>query len=181
MLEIQELKTLLTQYNLPIKEWSHELGKKTINDLNNELNKGESSLELKNNQLYRITKVSSIEVKVKIGTKIFTVVEDKQIFLTGMIRKRGLRNISEKIREQETPESAAWRGLQEELGLTTDKQLIFLGETTTESQSPSYPGLSCRYQVFNYQITLDEQELKNMKFFEYRNNKVTFFTLESEI
>jgi hypothetical protein len=178
MLEMKQLETLLTDHNITLEQWSYDLGTKTIDDLYKELTTGESILEIRGNQLVRITRIASIEVKVKLGEKTFTLVEDKQIFLTGSVRKRGLRNISEKITQDETPESAAYRGLKEETGLNTNKPLSFLGERETQNQSSSYPGLYSIYQIFNYQITLDQEDLKSMNFFEYRNNKITFFTLD---
>lgn len=177
MLEIHELETLLTKHNIILKNWCHELATKDIYDLHNELKKGESTLEIRNNKLVRITRLSSIEIKVKLGEKTFTLIEDKQIFFTGAIRKRGLRKISEKMLKDETPEMAAYRGLQEEIGLTTDKKLIFLEEKQRESESASYPGLSSIYQVFNYQITLEKEDLESLRFCEFNTNKVTLFTL----
>jgi hypothetical protein len=112
------------------------------------------------------------------GEKTFTLIEDKQIFFTGAIRKRGLRNLSEKIRQNETPELAAYRALAEEIGLNTEKQLVFTGETEIENESLSYPGLYSRYRIFNYQINLDKQDLEFMRFSEYQQQKITFFTLD---
>lgn len=178
MLEIIDLETLLNHHHLDITNWSHELGTKDIQDLHNEILRGESILEIRENQLVRITQISSIEVLVKIGEKTFTLIEDKQIFFTGAIRKRGLRNLSEKIGHNETPELAAHRALAEELGLKTDKQLVFLGETEIENQSFSYPGLCSRYRIFNYQINLDKQDLEFIRFSEYQQQKITFFTLD---
>ena len=65
-----------------------------------------------------------------------------------------------------------------ELGLKTDKQLVFLGETEIENQSFSYPGLCSRYRIFNYQINLDKQDLEFIRFSEYQQQKITFFTLD---
>jgi hypothetical protein len=178
MLEIIELETLLNHHHLDITNWSHNLGTKNIQDLHNEILRGETILEIRENQLVRITQISSIEVLVKMGEKTFTLIEDKQIFFTGAIRKRGLRNLSEKIGHNETPELAAYRALAEEIGLKTGKQLVFIGETEIENESLSYPGLYSRYRIFNYQINLDKQDLELMRFSEYQQQKITFFTLD---
>jgi hypothetical protein len=179
-MNINELNELLLKHNLNTQEWSHDQGTKTLVDLQNEIDSGETTLEIINNQLFRVVKLVSIEVKVKLGEQLFTLVEDKQIFFTGAIRKRGLRHLSEKITTDETPELAAFRCLKEEIGLDFKQPLILLEKTEEIKLSPSYPQLNSIYQVFNYQIILDENELEFMRFSEYQKSseKITLFTLE---
>jgi len=144
------------------------------------LTRGETTLEIINNQLYRVVKLVSVEVKVKLGEQLFTLVEDKQIFFTGALRKRNLNKLAEKIIADETPELAAYRCLKEEIGLDFKKPLIFLEKTEEIKLSPSYPQLNSVYQVFNYQVILSEHELEFMRFSEYQKSseKITLFTLE---
>jgi signal transduction histidine kinase len=63
-MHIDTLKTLLLKYNIDLEKWSHTQGTKSIDDLKNEIDAGESSLEIIDNQLYRVTKIASIKVKV---------------------------------------------------------------------------------------------------------------------
>jgi|GEM_PF-6754185 len=181
-MEINDLKTLLLKYHIDIQKWSHTQGTKNLEDLKNEIDAGETSLEIIDNKLIRVTRIASIKVKVKLGENMFTLVEDKQIFFTGAVRKRGLKNLAEKVKEGETPELAAYRALKEEIGLNTNKQLNKLKETQKENDSFSYPGLNSIYKMFNYQISLNEQELELIKFSEYQKNKgkITLFTLEPD-
>ena len=180
-MDINELKTLLLESNIDLKKWSHTLGKKTIEELNKELENGESTLEIIDNKLVRVVKIASIQVQVKLGDKIFNLVEDKQIFFTGAVRKRGLKSLSEKTKKNETPEITAQRALREEIGLEINKGLIFEEETQKIQKSPSYPGLDSIYKIFNYQITLNHQQLEQIRFSEYqkKKGKITLFSLES--
>ncbi|MBR8829489.1 MAG: NUDIX domain-containing protein [Gomphosphaeria aponina SAG 52.96 = DSM 107014] len=181
-MNIDDLKTLLLKYNIDLEKWSHTQGTKNIEDLKNEIDAGETILEIIDNQLVRVTRIASIKVKVKIGEKMFTLVEDQQIFFTGAVRKRGLSNLAEKIRRGETPEFAAYRALKEEIGLHTTKKFEQLEETAKNNHSPSYPGLNSVYKTFNYQITLNELDLEFMRFTEYqkKKGKITFFTLKPD-
>lgn len=176
----EDLYRLLLKYNINTKEWSNQKGTKTIEDLQEEITLGESTLEVINNKLTRVVKIASIEVKVKLGKKLFTLVEDKQIFFTGLVRKRGLRNLAEKIKEGETPEFAAYRGLKEEIGLNFERELIFKGETQTTKCSPSYPQLNSLYNIFNYEIILEHNDLEIIRFSEYQKQEgiISLFSLE---
>lgn len=44
-------------------------------------------------------------------------------------------------------------------------------ETVWEKISPSYPNLMTFYKVFNYRIILGEEELKQIRFSEYREQE----------
>lgn len=179
-MNINELTKTLRESDIDIKKWNHSQGTKTIEDLKNEIDAGETTLETIDNKLVRVVKIISIQVQVKLEDKLFTLVEDKQIFFTGVVRKRGLQNLAEKIKYNETPEFTAYRALKEEIGLDTIKKLIFQGETQEIKTSPSYPTLDSIYKVFNYQIILDDQDLEKIRFSEYqkKKGKITLFSLE---
>ncbi|MGI0481096.1 hypothetical protein ACN4EE_09920 [Geminocystis sp. CENA526] len=180
-MSITELNSLLSQHNINLEQWSHEKGTKTTVELQNEIESGETTLETRLDRLYRVVKLVSVNVQVKLGEQLFTLVEDKQIFFTGAVRKRGLNSLSEKIMAGETPELAVYRCLKEEIGLNNvTKPLINLGFTEEIKSSPSYPTLNSIYQVFNYQVVLDEDDLQFIRFSEYQKNsqKITLFSLE---
>jgi hypothetical protein len=61
-----------------------------IADLQTEIELGESSLESIDGTLVRMVKVVKIDVNVWLGDRLFILVEDKQIFFTGVIRQRGI-------------------------------------------------------------------------------------------
>lgn len=172
------LSEVLLDHGINTDNWSHELGKKSIIDLQAEIDSGEARLELIEGILTRIVNVVAIVVNVRLGDKLFILVEDQQIFFTGAIRQRGLRNISEKLKPGETPLAAAHRALQEEIGLDFDGEWISIGEEMKQQNSPSYPGLNSCYQIFNYQIILAAPDLSKLRFAEVMSEKISLFTLE---
>ncbi|MBL1210347.1 NUDIX domain-containing protein [Geminocystis sp. GBBB08] len=176
----EKLVNLLSKYDIDTNNWHHQHGNKTLEELFTEIIEGESSLEIINQQLVRLLKVSSIDVKFKLGNNYFQLIEDQQIFFSGVVRKRDLSTITEKLKKDETPLKGAYRGLEEEIGLKIESGLIFEGETTWEKFAPSYPNLLSVYQLFNYSIILGEKELKNVRFSEYQEAEkiLSLFTLK---
>lgn len=176
----EKLVNVLSLYNIDTSNWSHLQGNKTVNDLFVEIKEGESILEITNDKLVRLLKVSSVEVKFKLGNKYFQLIEDKQIFLSGIVRKRQLLTITEKLKKNENPLQTAYRGLEEEIGLKIDSGLIFEGEIREKKLAPSYPNLLTNYTFLKYSIILGEKELKNIRFSEFqeKENILSLFTLK---
>lgn len=176
-----DLQKILLENGIPIQEWHHSQKTKTIADLELEILAQETKLELINNQLTRILRIANIIVNVKLGDILFRLTEDKQIFLNvGTVRERKLGYIAEKIIGDEIPETAARRALQEEIGLTLEKELIFEEEEIEQQNSMSYPGLLSIYQIFRYRVILNAEDLVTLRFSEVQDNKITLFTLEPE-
>lgn len=171
------LAQLLLENGISTDNWSHDLGTKTISDLQTEIELGESSLESIDGTLARIVKVVKIVVNVRLGDRLFILVEDKQIFFTGAMRQRGIENLSEKVKPDETPLQAAYRALKEEIGLDFDGEIISTGEEIYHQNSPSYPGLNSYYQMFNFQIILTAGDLDLIRFSEVQQDKISLFTL----
>ena len=174
------LEKQLSDFKIDTNQWNHANGTKTVTELNHEIEAGETTLEIIDGQLFRVVKLISLQVQVKLGNELFILVEDKQIFFTGTVRKRGLRNLAEKIKANEKPQETVIRALQEEICLTTNKKPIFIEETQELKTSPSYPQLDSIYKVWNYHLTLDEEDLAQIKFSEYqkKKGKITLFSLE---
>ncbi|BAQ61603.1 hypothetical protein GM3708_2009 [Geminocystis sp. NIES-3708] len=176
----EKLVNLLFEHNIDTTNWHHQYGNKTLEELFTEIEKGESTLEIINEKLVRLLKVSSIDVKFQLGNKYFQLIEDQQIFLSSVVRKRELSTITEKLTKNEIPLMGAYRGLEEEIGLKIDSGLVFEGETTWEKFAPSYPNLLTTYQLFNYSIILGEKELKKIRFSEFQEEEkiLSLFTLK---
>lgn len=176
----KKLLNILSIYSIDTNDWHHQQGNKTIEELFTEIKEGESTLEIINQKLVRLLKVSSIDVKFKLGNQYFQLVEDQQIFLSGVVRKRELSTITEKLQKDELPLVGAYRGLEEEIGLKIDSGLVFEGQTTWEKFAPSYPNLLTIYQLFNYSIILGEKDLKNIRFSEFQETEkiLSLFTLK---
>ncbi|PSF38979.1 hypothetical protein C7H19_02690 [Aphanothece hegewaldii CCALA 016] len=175
------IQKILLENGIPIHEWDHNKKTKTVAELEQEILCQETKLELLDNQLTRSVKVVNIIVNVQLGDHLFRLIEDKQIFLNfGKVRERNLGYIAEKIIGDEMPETAARRALQEEIGLTLEKELIFIEEEIEQQNSMSYPGLLSIYQIFRYRIILNAADLTILRFSEVQDNKIILFTLEPE-
>ena len=116
---------------------------KTIANLWEEYESGEVSFE----EDPPLRNVSVVQILVRRGSMVLLEIE--QAFANGERRFRH-QLPSEKIKANETTVDAAYRGLQEELGLRGDQ--ISLKSTEGEREeiiidSPSYPGLSTRYMM----------------------------------
>jgi hypothetical protein len=174
-----DLSQLLLDNGINLDRWSRDRGTKNIADLAAEITAGETKLESIEGILTRIVRVVKISIDVRLGDKLFRLIEDKQIFFTGAVRQRGLKNIAEKMQGHETPLQTVQRALKEEIGLEFTGAWIFTGEENQQLNSPSYPGLNSCYQMFNYQITLSAADLSKLRFAEVRGEKISLFTLEA--
>lgn len=173
------LTEILSANGINTTNWSRDRGTKDISDLQAEIDCGEAKLESIDGILTRVVRVVKIVINVRLGAKLFNLVEDKQIFFTGAVRHRNLKNIAEKIKPEETPLQAAQRAIHEELGLDFQGEWLFRGEELQTQSSPSYPGLNSCYQMFDYQIFLSDAELSQLRFAEVHNDKISLFTLEA--
>lgn len=93
---LDDLNSVLKTNNIDINQWNHQQGNKTIEELYQEIKEGESQLKLIQGKLVRLMKVSAIEVIFNLGNNYFQLIEDKQIFLTGIVRRREQNFITEK-------------------------------------------------------------------------------------
>ncbi len=136
---------------------------KSINNLWDEYVQGEVSFEM--NPATRIVRV----VQVLIQQDKAILFEAEQVFRNG---ERRLRNQppSEKIKGDESGIDAAYRCLNEELGVGRDQVDILAFDRVGEevvSDSPSYPGLQTRYRLQT--ITVRVSGLPEREF--WRENK----------
>jgi hypothetical protein len=168
----------LVSNGIDLSTWSHDQGTKTINDLQTEIDSGESRLEVIEGDLLRSVRVVGVRVYVRLGEYLFRVVEDKQIFFTGAVRQRQLTQLTEKIHPDESPIMAGKRLLQEELGFHYEGDLLTLGQESRRLESASYPGLASCYELFSYEIFLTADDLPKLKFVEVQSHKISLFTLE---
>jgi hypothetical protein len=172
------LLQILTDRGIFVGGWYHELGTKTVADLQSEIDHGESRLTEVAGKLVRTLRVVGIWIYVDLGKQRFVLVEDKQIFFTGAMRQRDLQQLTEKIQPGESPEVAARRLLLEELSFEYLGELIDRGQETRNMISDSYPGLQSCYEMFNYEISLTVADLPNLKFAEVQSQKLSLFTLK---
>lgn len=140
---IRQLRQLLAAYHIDTTNWGQG-ETKSLPDLLQEIQLGETTLE--ENPLRRVTTF----VQVIIRHKDRVLIETRQEMASGAVRSRN-RPLSEKMQPGETIESAARRGLKQELNLSPNQiaDLSFNAQTrTAETISPSYPGLLTHYTIY---------------------------------
>jgi len=154
-------------------------------DLIEEIKKGECEIRQENEGLpVRIVRVVFIQVW-RHNQRLHQnqiLVEDRQEFADGRIRKRDLKGIAEKAKFGKDPFAEAVRGLEEELGIKVLRSLlkpIFLGSNNTNVEietkdSPSYPGLKTQYEKHHFQYQLPIEHWKE-EFVESQPDKTTYF------
>jgi hypothetical protein len=148
---------------------------KTFDELQAEIACGESEIIWENDRPIRLVQVAYIEVVSHSGEMLL---EERQEFADGRIRRRKLMGVSEKLQAGETPIAAAHRALVEELGieteLVTELVIASIRETVDEKISASYPGLLSRYHRYHFRVVLPAS-LYQSCYVEEQTNKKTFF------
>jgi hypothetical protein len=173
-----DLESFLASQGIAVTQWSNDLGNKTLADLQLELDLGECQLERCGDGWVRSVQVVGVWVYVRLGEKLFTIMEDQQVFFTGAVRRRELKQLTEKMHRGEDPKAAARRLLREELGLDYLGEMVDRGQESRVLESKSYPGLNSRYAIFNYQVLLTAADLIQVRFAEVQSQKISLFTLE---
>ena len=145
---------------------------KTFQELEAEIAAGESTIVWEGDRPIRQVQIACVQVRSPDGR---TLIEDRQEFTDGRVRRRGLEGVSEKLQTGETPMDAAQRALMEELGIQAVLIIEPMGETVEERFSPSYPGLLSRYWKYRF-CTVLPQECYRDTYVEEQASKKTFFT-----
>ena len=155
-MNVQEENIFRPQNISQLVEWLHlaeidlsvwgKAGAKTVEQLWHEVESGESILQ------HRPTLRHVNVVRIILRQAGRYLVEVQQQFMDGSIRKRR-RPPTEKILAREAPETAALRGIAEELDV--DESLIITATVVPASEcrtemSPSYPGLLSCYWLSDY-------------------------------
>ncbi|CAN5609283.1 hypothetical protein BH23PAT2_BH23PAT2_10170 [soil metagenome] len=152
---------------------------KTLSHLVNEINEGETLLEMdKTGELVRRVAVGRADVFfTDTDGQTYRLREDRQIFKDGRTRRRTdiEASLSEKMKFHEDPETAMIRGIQEELGISGGVALESTGTDEERMTSPSYPGLTSEYTSINFKALLTEKQYKPEGYIERQQDKDTYF------
>lgn len=138
-----ELHDLLADAGIPVQRWG-AAGTKPVTDLWTELATGESVLTA-GSPPERL--VSCVELTIRQDGR--TLVEVAQLLANGELRQRDALP-AEKMLPGETPEAAAFRCVEEELGVPRADCRLVPGAYRTSRNSrhaTSYPGLTTHYEV----------------------------------
>ena len=177
--DLDNLKELLNSYNIPIDLWG--TGKsKTINNLLNELENNECSLEEKNDKITRYIEFVGIKIYYNKDNERFILKEDRQEFNDGRVRRRDMpSSVSEKMVFGEDPIVASIRGIREELGVKIEAhQLTKHSGLNYNGGSLSYPGLDTKYKGHKFICNLIDDQFNPSGYVEIQKDKKTFFIWE---
>lgn len=172
--DLEGLNNLLTTYQIPVADYGKGEAK-SLKHLLDEVLSGESRLVLTSSGLIREINACGIDIYYEEGGTRFKLIEDRQEFNDGRVRRRTGASVNEKIKPGEEPMTAAKRALEEELGITDN---IEIKEQKTEkkvSTSNSYPGLITLYNFFIFEAILQDAQYKPEGYIECQADKKTFF------
>ena len=154
---------------------------KTLAHLQKEIESGETILITRETgELLRRVVVGGADIYYRSSDgKKYRLKEDRQVFNDGRERRRDLgQAVSEKMKPDEDPRTAMIRGIQEELGISSE---IYLTEAGTDEQmvtSPSYPGLESQYIRHKFQVLLTDEQFEPEGYTEEQSDKSTYFIWE---
>lgn len=172
--QVLELKKLLQSHGIPLEQWG--VGKaKTLEHLATEVLEGETELIQKDGEIVRRVVAARVEVRCMVGDTEFRLLEDRQEFKDGRVRRRGLTGLSEKMKPGEDPIASAKRALSEELGLQADTEIEMLGTREESNASQSYPGLTTEYLFYEMSTTLPAADFNPNGYVEHQADKSTYF------
>lgn len=126
--------------------------------LEQELREEECSIYWIGDRPQRQVQVAVIEVRHPDGRIL--VESQQQSKVSGEIRHRNIKAVSEKFKPGETPTDAALRGLREELGLEGDINLTYQRTGIEHKESGSYPLLETKYTLFFFSTTLSPDQVR---------------------
>lgn len=174
---VEELENYLRKFSIPISSWG--TGKsKELRDLYEELVNDECKLIESGESLHRIIEFVGVEVFYKDDEGgIYHLVEDRQEFSDGRVRKRKmLSSVSEKMKFGESPSVAGVRGIKEELNIVVSaSQLSNHRDIQFNGSSMSYPGLIAKYKGHQFTCYLNKEQFNADGYVEVQKRKKTFF------
>ena len=176
---LQELRQQLEEAGVDISVWGKGEAK-TLGSLYQELEKGESILQMVDGKLELLRYVVSANVyyTTKDGRKL-RLQEEKQIFKDGRIRHRNYdQPIAEKMKPGEDPKEAMLRCLREELDLNGGCDLKQIEQYQKKYESQSYPGLESQYIAYRFEVVLNDEQFQEAGYTEEQDDKTTYFVWE---
>ncbi|MDO8583980.1 MAG: NUDIX domain-containing protein [bacterium] len=178
----EEVLHLLTQLAIPTHLWGKGEAQ-TVDKFVEEVLSGEAELAMTpDHRLERIARGSKVDVYYLSDAGLLRLVEDRQEFRDGRRRHRRGKidfSVGEKCKRNESAENAAYRALEEELGVTEPLPLEALGEEPRKTTpSLAYPGTITTYISTRFRVMLPAQWYKQEGYVERQNDKSTYFVWE---
>jgi hypothetical protein len=179
-LSVERLAGLLVTAGVDISTWGTGSAK-TVAQLLKEMREGESQVTFHpETGVQRAVRVAWVDVLYLDGHgNIFQLVEDRQEYRDGRLRKRQLpSSLGEKFKLGENPDDAAIRALNEELGVASFKSLHKIGQEQELYTPDSYPGLATNYETYSFVAVLDDPSFDPDGYIEHQTDKINYYTWE---
>jgi len=175
----QELTVLLQQYGIRLESFGQNSAK-SLDHLLTEIVDGETVLAEQDGRLVRKVSVLGVDVFANINDCAQHLVEDRQVFTDGRVRRRQMpTSISEKLHQGEDVFAAVARALEEEIGVCKFTLLTPVPKTRVEIEdSPSYPGILSEYTKYEVEILIHSSEYCLDGYREVQKDKTTHFVWE---
>lgn len=172
-----ELEVLLTTYGVDFSEWGTGSAK-TLQHLLDEIANGEAELVEESGVLIR--RIRALDITVTYNDpegRQFTLVEDRQEFTDGRVRRRTVGGVKEKLSKYEFADSrSVMRALHEELGITLHLPDGLVPRIQLKDREPSsYPGLQSRYMIYFFEVNLPDECFNPGGYAEHQPDKSTYF------
>lgn len=182
-------RELLTESDLSRFLWSNDVSTsewgtgatKTLGHLVDELNAGESTIHVDDSQrVCRHVRAVDIDVlSTRVDGAVEYLYEARQVFADGTERVRDRdSSIAEKFAADEVADTAAWRGIKEEIGLgRRDVRGLYRTKKSLkiEQSSESYPGVKSLYLLVGYAAMLTPSAYRPEGYEEVTEEKTTYF------
>lgn len=173
------LARLLESHDIDCSKWGRD-GTKSVSDLLEEIRSGETRLSRTGRTLLREVRVVNIDVLAENEAgRLCRLREVKQVFPDGSERRRNTGcSVAEKVLGEEELETAARRGLREEIRLSDPVELRALKPSERVRSSESYPGLDGKYLIYPGFVRLTAEQRDAITLEERKNGRTTFFAWE---
>lgn len=182
--DLETFTARLKQKGLPLDQWTGEKGTKTPEKLFEEIQAGETTLEItENGEIIRVVRVVAGDVyyRERETGKTYRLREDRQEWADGSVKQRPyLRGaVAEKMKAGERPQEAVLRGIKEELGLEGTFKLQEPEEIREQKETGTYPGLQSEYVIHKVPVFIDQASFNPKGYREVQKSKTTYFVWEA--
>jgi len=172
---LEELYSVLEQYNISLDEWSTG-PYKSVEHLWNEIEEEECVIFGTNGTLHREVNFVGAKIIYNDGETKYKLLEDKAIFKDGRKRVRDIwYSMAEKFKFNEDPKEALIRGMKEELDIDVDESQFVEYNKVYFPSDGDYPGLESFHTGFGFLVTLNDEQYDSDGYIEHQSDKDIYF------
>lgn len=172
----QWLSQHLREHGIDTREWGRG-PYKGFEHLLTEILSGETQLGIVDEKVHRVCSVLRIDVRYRAGDNSeLQLFEAEQIFADGRRRERPTPYaVWEKLKQNEDPNEAVIRAVQEELQIEGAVNSSYLLKEVLVESPLDFPGLPSLLTAIDYQVHLTTQQFRPQGYEEKQADKTTYF------